>query len=81
MQLEANKQEDQRTISLTNNESKIMQKHITNERLDETDDEKLDSSKVTDSEDKHSKTMMEIQLEASDRSDVNIDDQNLMGPE
>lgn len=58
-----------------------MQQHTTNEKLDETDDEKLDNSKVTDSEDKHSKTMIEIQLEASDKSDVNIDDQNLMGPE
>ena len=45
------------------------------------DDEKLDNSKVTDSDDKHSKTMIEIQLEASDKSDVNMDDQNLMGPE
>jgi len=37
-----------------------MQQHTTNEKLDETDDEKLDNSKVTDSEDKHSKTMIEI---------------------
>ena len=58
-----------------------MHKNSSNQKLDEMDDEKLDNSKVTDSDDKHSKTMIEIQLEASDKSDVNMDDQNLMGPE
>ena len=58
-----------------------MHKNSSNQKLDELDDEKLDNSKVTDSDDKHSKTMIEIQLEASDKSDVNMDDQNLMGPE
>ena len=59
----------------------MMQKNTSNEKLDDTDDERVNSSKVTDSEDKNSKTMIEIQLDASDRSDGNIDDQNLMGPE
>jgi hypothetical protein len=60
LQTEANKQEEQRATGLAKNESKVLQKHTTNEKLEETDDDKLESSKVTDSEDKHSKTLMEI---------------------
>jgi hypothetical protein len=59
----------------------MMQKDAFNEKLEDNDDERVNCSKVTDSEDKNSKTMIEIQFDASDRSDGNIDDQNLMGPE
>ena len=68
-------------MGLAKSESKVSQKFTATDKLEETEDDKPESSKVTDSEEKQSKTLIEIQLEASDRSEVNIEDQNLMGPE
>jgi|TARA_B110001450_G_scaffold225861_1_gene224293 hypothetical protein len=47
-------------MGLAKSESKVSQKFTATDKLEETEDDKPESSKVTDSEEKQSKTLIEI---------------------